>query len=167
MRTMRNLLGDNLGWRRTGALLAAAGLCVGLLGLPVQAQGSASQADQKTKQSRPRKPVNLRDPFRSLLVSPEDMIKQALPPGKRGLVISQLTVDGIVVTPTARVAVVNMRGRNRAFFLRERDELFDGYVAEIREDSVVFRERASDAFGRKYERRVVKPLATEATGTTR
>ena len=161
---MRNLLGDNLGWRRTGALLAAAGLCVGLLGLPVQAQGSA---DQKTKQSRPRKPVNLRDPFRSLLVSPEDMIKQALPPGKRGLVISQLTVDGIVVTPTARVAVVNMRGRNRAFFLRVRDELFDGYVAEILEDGVVFRERASDAFGRKYERRVVKLLTTEATGTTR
>ncbi len=164
MRTMRNLLGDNLGWRRTGALLAAAGLCVGLLGLPVQAQGSAPQ---KTKQSRPRKPVNLRDPFRSLLVSPEDMIKQALPPGKRGLVISQLTVDGIVVTPTARVAVVNMRGRNRAFFLRVRDELFDGYVAEILEDGVVFRERASDAFGRKYERRVVKLLTTEATGTTR
>lgn len=164
MRTMRNLLGDNLGWRRAGALLAAAGLCVGLLGLPAQAQESAPQ---KTKQSRPRKPVNLRDPFRSLLVSPEDMIKQALPPGKRGLVISQLTVDGIVVTPTARVAVVNMRGRNRAFFLRVRDELFDGYVAEIREDGVVFRERASDAFGRKYERRVVKPLTTEATGTTR
>ncbi|MFB3094772.1 MAG: hypothetical protein ACE10O_02815 [Candidatus Acidiferrales bacterium] len=161
---MRNLLGDNLGWRRAGALLAAAGLCVGLLGLPAQAQESAPQ---KTKQSRPRKPVNLRDPFRSLLVSPEDMIKQALPPGKRGLVISQLTVDGIVVTPTARVAVVNMRGRNRAFFLRVRDELFDGYVAEILEDGVVFRERASDAFGRKYERRVVKPLTTEATGTTR
>ena len=79
---MRNLLGDNLGWRRAGALLAVAGLWVGLLGLPVQAQESASKADQKTKRSRPRKPVNLRDPFRSLLVSPEDMIKQALPHGK-------------------------------------------------------------------------------------
>lgn len=106
-----------------------------------------------------------RDPFRSLLVGSDQLTPQALPPGKRGLLIGQIRVDGIVLTPTTRLAVVTVPNRNRAFFLRERDELFNGYVAEIHEDSVVFKERAVDAFGKPYEREVVKQILSAAGAT--
>lgn len=99
-----------------------------------------------------------RDPFRSLRAGPEDDGPEVLPPGKRGLVISRLTVDGIAVTPEERIAVVNMRGRNRAYFLRVGDEVYNGSVVEISDDAVVFKERTTDAFGKPYERDVRKQL---------
>ena len=108
------------------------------------------------------KKLEKRDPFRSLLVRPGEGGTQVLPPGKPGLVIGQLVVTGIVVMPGDSVAVVSMSGRNRAYFLRERDELFDGYVARINEDSVVFREKSKDAYGRPYEKEVVKQLSSGA-----
>ncbi len=107
-----------------------------------------------------------RDPFRSLLVRPDDLAAaQALPPGKRGLMVGQIRLDGIVVTPTARIAVVSVPNRNRAYFLREMDELFNGYVAEIHEDSVIFKERSVDAFGKSYEREVVKQISAPSGAT--
>lgn len=130
--------------------------------LPVaRAQSSAAQSaapDRAQRQSAPRV-VNRRDPFRSLLVGPDDVTGgRPLPPGKRGLVISQLTIVGVVSTPSEKIAVVNMRGKNRAYFLREGDEVFDGSVNRITEDGVLFKERAKDAFGKQYERDVVKSL---------
>lgn len=108
-----------------------------------------------------------RDPFRSLLVRADDLAaSQALPPGKRGLMVSQIRVDGIVRMPADRIALVSVPNRNRAYFLRVRDELFDGYVAEIHEDSVIFKERTRDAFGKPYEREVVKQIYA-AAGATR
>ncbi len=108
-----------------------------------------------------------RDPFRSLLVRPEDLqAAQALPPGKRGLVVAQIRVDGIVVTPQDRIAVVTVPHRDRAYFLREQDELYNGYVLEIHDDFVIFKERVMDAFGKIYEREVVKQIYP-AAGATR
>jgi hypothetical protein len=136
-------------------------------------QGGAGTAEKveagkpAPEPAAPSKPTagQRRDPFRSLLMRAGDLAGgMPLPPGKRGLVVAQLSVNGIVATPTERIAVVNMAGRNRAYFLRERDELFDGYVARISEDGVIFRERTKDAFGREYEREVVKQLVA---GTTR
>jgi type II secretory pathway component PulC len=80
------------------------------------------------------------------------------------LVVAQISVNGIVVTASGRIAVVSMAGRNRAYFLRERDQLFNGAVSKIGDDSVIFRERTRDAFGREYEREVVKQVVA---GTTR
>ena len=103
--------------------------------------------------------VKLRDPFRPLLGGPggegEDMV---LPPGNRGLVIARLTVKGVVNTPEGMIAVVNMQGRDRAYFLREGDEVYKGRVSRIREDSVVFMEKATDPFGAEYEREVAKQI---------
>ena len=106
-----------------------------------------------------------RDPFRSLLVRLDETPGGVpLPPGKRGLVIAQVTVNGVVATPTEMIAVVTMAGRNRSYFLREGDELYNGTVGKISEDGVVFKEKTVDAFGKEYEREVVKQL-TAGTGS--
>ena len=121
---------------------------------------AAAQAKPAAKAAAVPKTPERRDPFRSLLVRPGEGGTQVLPPGKPGLVIGQLVVTGIVVMPGDSVAVVSMSGRNRAYFLRERDELYDGYVARINEDNVVFREKSKDAYGRPYEKEVVKQLSS-------
>jgi hypothetical protein len=103
-----------------------------------------------------------RDPFRSLkkLAAEGGPGQPQLPPGKRGLVISQLSVEGIVIGATGNIAVVTMPGRDRSFFLRERDQLFDGLVTAILGDRVIFREKTRDLFGRRIERDVTKELVT-------
>ena len=151
---------------RAAGFLAGSGLLAGALAFAAPAVLQAQQAEKaakpaaEAKKDTGRKIINLRDPFRSLMARAEEAGGgQPLPPGKRGLVIPQLSVDGIVVMPGERIAVVNMRGRNRAYFLRERDEVYNGYVARITEDTVVFRERATDAFGQTFEREVTKTIS--------
>ncbi len=145
-------------WVSGALVLAGFGLLLGLAQPPgVQAQAAKKEAEKDTAKPAAGREVKLRDPFRSL-VRAEEGPEQALPPGKRGLVISRLTLNGIVVGPEM-IAVVTMRGRNRAYFLRQRDELYDGYVARISEDAVIFKERATDAFGTPYEREVTKQIS--------
>lgn len=82
-----------------------------------------------------------------------------LPPGMRGLVIGQLRVEGIVRLDTNNVmiAVVD-NNRNRAYFLRENDAVYNGVVSKITPDSVIFRENALDSSGKVVVRDVVKRL---------
>jgi len=126
---------------------------------PAKAQKAPAAKKEAAKPAETQRVLQLRDPFRSLIQRGEEAGGQPLPPGKRGLVITQLSVDGIVVTPTEKIAVVNMRGRNRAYFLRERDEVYNGFVARITEDAVIFRERATDAYGQTFEREVTKTIS--------
>jgi hypothetical protein len=88
-----------------------------------------------------------------------EQILGPLPPGSRGLVISQLKVEGIVRLDTTNVmiAVVD-NSRNRAYFLRENDAVYNGVVSKITPDSVIFRENALDQNGRVVVREVVKRL---------
>jgi hypothetical protein len=157
------------GGYRAGSLAAGASLLVAgvlvlglsLMGPPrLEAQGAAqkSEAGKRTFADSQGRTVRLRDPFRSLVRKDEEE-QQALPPGKRGLVISRLTINGIVAGREEKIAVVTMRGRNRAYFLRERDQVFEGYVARISDDGVVFKERTTDAFGTPYEREVTKRIS--------
>jgi len=83
----------------------------------------------------------------------------SLPPGTRGLVISQLRVEGIVRLDSTNtmIAVVDTNA-NRAYFLRENDAVYNGVVAKITPDSVTFRENALDQEGKVYVREVVKRL---------
>ena len=147
----------------TGVGLLASALFLSLPSTSVaQTKPAAKPAAKSAKAAPVPKKPERRDPFRSLLMRPGEGGTQVLPPGKPGLVIGQLVVTGIVVMPGDSVAVVSMSGRNRAYFLRERDELFDGYVARINEDSVIFREKSKDAYGRPYEKEVVKQLSSGA-----
>lgn len=150
------------GLKRAAGFIAGSGLLALALAFlapgVLPAQEAAKPAAEAKKDSA-RRITNLRDPFRSLAAKPDEAGSgQALPPGKRGLVITNLSVDGIVIMPTEKIAVVNMRGRNRAYFLRERDEVYNGYVVRITEDGVTFRERATDAFGQTFEREVTKTI---------
>ena len=99
-----------------------------------------------------------RDPFESLL-GRQGGGKAALnlPPGKLGLQVSTLRLDGIVRAPTGMIAVVS-NPQARTYFLREGDRLYDGSVEKISMDGVSFHEEGKDAFGKPVERQVNKRI---------
>ena len=100
-----------------------------------------------------------RDPFRPLVIKGKgDEIPARLPPGKAGLVIGQLIVQGIVRGLDGQwIAVVDNKTK-RAYFLYAGDELYNGTVSRITESSVVFAERVNDPTGRQQSREVVKQM---------
>lgn len=84
-----------------------------------------------------------------------------LPPGKRGLVISALRVEGIVRQETSNTMIaVVATSANRAYFLRQNDEVYNGVVSKITPDSVYFSENYRDVNGRMSTRQVVKRLGS-------
>jgi Pilus assembly protein, PilP len=100
-----------------------------------------------------------RDPFLSLLAMKKS--GPPLPPGKAGLVIAQIRVDGTVKSQNGMIAVVS-NPQQRVYFVREGDRLYDGQVEKISLDGVVFREMTKDAFGKPVEREVTKRLYSSA-----
>ncbi len=82
-----------------------------------------------------------------------------MPPGKRGLVISELRLEGIVRQDNTNtmIAIVAPRS-NRAEFLRENDEVYHGAVTKITLDSVYFREDVHDPSGHVTSHEVIKRL---------
>ena len=82
-----------------------------------------------------------------------------LPPGIRGLLISQLKLEGVVREQSANkmIAVVT-NDRKLAYFLHENDSVYNGVVSKITPDSVYFKENVLDANGRVTTREVVKRL---------
>jgi len=103
--------------------------------------------------------VARRDPFESLTSRQEQAAKTAasLPPGKAGLQVTTLRLDGIVRAPNGMIAVVT-NPQARTYFLREGDQLYDGSVEKIAMDSVSFHELGKDAFGKPVERQVNKRI---------
>ena len=104
-----------------------------------------------------------RDPFDPLVGKhrPGGGIAEHLPPGKAGLVVATLRVDGIVRGPSGMLAVVS-NPQLRVYFLREGDQLYDGRVERITMDAVAFHETGKDAFGNPVERQVTKRLYPSA-----
>jgi hypothetical protein len=100
-----------------------------------------------------------RDPFSALVGGPAagGGVPTNLPPGKAGLVISRVRIDGIVKGPGGMIAVVT-NGQERTYFLREGDQLYDGSVTHITMTDVAFHETGKDPFGKPVEREVSKPL---------
>jgi Tfp pilus assembly protein PilP len=117
--------------------------------------------------SKPTEPaetkVARRDPFESLTSRQEAAAKNAanLPPGKAGLQVGSLRLDGIVRSPNGMIAVVS-NPQARTYFLREGDKLYDGSVEKIGMDAVSFHELGKDAFGKPVERQVNKRLYSSA-----
>lgn len=81
--------------------------------------------------------------------------------GKRCLVVDQLSLRGVVRTTSGWIAVVANQA-NKAYFLRENDPIFNGYVLKITGDSVVFKENVLDNMGRQSSREVVKKVNAPA-----
>ena len=103
--------------------------------------------------------VARRDPFDPLVSRqrPGGDLPDRLPPGKAGLVISTLRVDGIVRGPNGMIAVVS-NPQQRVYFLREGDQLYDGRVLRITMEGVSFHETGKDAFGKPVDRQMTKRL---------
>jgi len=72
-----------------------------------------------------------------------------LPPGIRGLVISELRLEGVVrlESENAMIAVVTNYTK-RAYFLRVRDAVHNGVVSKITPEALYFKENTLDASGR-------------------
>jgi len=102
-----------------------------------------------------------RDPFIPLVNMDKGAGNEHLPPGKAGLVISTVRVDGAVSSPDGMIAVVS-NPEDHVYFIREGDHLYDGEVEKIGLDGVTFRENSKDAFGKPVERTVTKRIFASA-----
>jgi len=141
------------------------------------AKPSGKKQAAKKPASKPSKPVTSagkdsgekenriarRDPFESLVGRGATGAAPTgpLPPGKAGLQVSTLRLDGIVRAPTGMIAVVS-NPQARTYFLREGDQLYDGRVEKIAMDGVSFHEVGKDAFGKPVERQVNKRIYASA-----
>ena len=103
-----------------------------------------------------------RDPFESL-TGRQAKNDKILPPGKAGLQVSTLRLDGVVRAPNGMIAVVS-NPQARTYFLREGDHLYDGSVEKITMDGVSFHEEGKDAFGKPVERQVNKRIYSTSSG---
>jgi len=103
--------------------------------------------------------VGKRDPFAPLINDKKDNVH--LPPGKAGLVIATVRVDGAVRSGSTMIAVVS-NPEQSVYFIREGDKLYDGDVEKIGLDGVTFKENSKDAFGKPVERIVTKRIYASA-----
>jgi hypothetical protein len=100
-----------------------------------------------------------RDPFVSPVVSRAG--GSGCSNGKKCLEIGNINLKGVVHSENGFIAVVS-NNLNKAYFLRENDPVFDGYVVKITGDSIVFQETLQDRLGKSFTREVVKKLTTPA-----
>jgi len=145
---------------------------------PAAKRPAKPASDKAAKAPKPAKPVETaldpdaakeeekgarRDPFESLVMRQQAAAHAAavLPPGKAGLQVSTLRLDGIVRAPSGMIAVVT-NPQARTYFLREGDQLYDGRVEKIAMDGVSFHEMGKDAFGKPVERQVNKRIYSSA-----
>jgi hypothetical protein len=100
-----------------------------------------------------------RDPFISPVVSHAN--NSSCSSGKKCLEIGTINLRGVVHGESGFIAVVS-NGLNKAYFLRENDPVFNGYVMKITGDSIVFQETLQDRLGKSFTREVVKKITTPA-----
>ena len=101
-----------------------------------------------------------RDPFLSPVVN-RGMGGSGCSTGKRCLAVDQIALTGIVKSDAGMIAVV-VNAMNKAYFLRENDPVFNGYVVKITGDSIVFKETMQDKLGKSFTREVTKKISTPA-----
>jgi Tfp pilus assembly protein PilP len=110
--------------------------------------------------TKPAKSINTagrRDPFISPVVNMSAM-GSGCSSGKRCLAIDQVALKGVVKSDGGMIAVV-VNAMDKAYFLRENDPVFNGYVLKITGDSVVFKETFHDKLGKPLTRDVTKTIS--------
>lgn len=101
-----------------------------------------------------------RDPFVSPVVS-QAMVASGCSTGKRCLAVDQIALKGVVKSDAGMIAVV-VNSVEKAYFLRENDPVFNGYVVKITGDSIIFKETVHDQLGKPFQREVTKKITTPA-----
>lgn len=114
------------------------------------------------KKAEPKKFVsaNQRDPFMSPVVH-MGAVGSGCSTGKRCLAIEQIALRGVVKSENGMIAVV-VNALDKAYFLRENDPVFNGYVTKITPDSIIFKETFHDKLGKELTRDVTKTISRPA-----
>jgi hypothetical protein len=104
-------------------------------------------------------PEGRRDPFISMLLRGIDLRGGPMtrPEGVPGLLITEVTVKGIVKSPRGFVAML-LSPDNKTYIVRPNDRLFDGTIKAITVDAVVFSQEVNDPLSLVKQREVRKPL---------
>jgi hypothetical protein len=111
---------------------------------------------------KPEPAAAKRDPFSPLITARKESGKlEHLPPGKAGLVIGTVQVEGTVQSADGMIAVL-ANPEQHVYFVREGDHLYDGDVEKISLDGVTFQQNSKDAFGKQVERIVTKRIYASA-----
>ncbi len=113
------------------------------------------------------KPSNRKDPFFNPLLAKknnksnedEEESRGAPPPGIGGTLIAKATLQGISLRNNGKVAIVQ-GADTRAYFLREGDRLFDGYLKTIDADSITLVRETRMKSGKVVSQDVTKRLRT-------
>ena len=127
---------------------------------PAAAASAAPEAAKSEKQEDKKYSMTgKRDPFISPVVNRAG--GSGCSTGKKCLDIDQIAVRGVVKSDNGMIAVVT-NGLNKAYFLRENDPVFNGYVVKITVDSVVFKQNFQDRLGKPFTKDVVKRITTPA-----
>ena len=157
--------------------------------MPAKPEAAASKADSKvqataspvTKIAAPNSPAPVAVPVKTVVApKPKEEKKWAMSgkrdpffspvvqqngsgcsTGKKCLEIGAINLRGVVKSESGFIAVVT-NNLNKAYFLRENDPVFNGYVVKITGDSVVFQETIQDKLGKSFTREVVKKIFTPA-----
>jgi hypothetical protein len=121
-------------------------------------EGKSAEA----KKSEPKKvsTVAHRDPFVSPIVH-MGAVGSGCSTGKRCLAIDQIALRGVVKSENGMIAVV-VNSMDKAYFLRENDPVFNGYVTKITPDSIIFKETFHDKLGKELTRDVTKTIIRPA-----
>jgi hypothetical protein len=88
-------------------------------------------------------PADRRDPFRSLLGGFEEGPQEDRPPGLPGMLIEELTLEGIIEVPGGILAFVQGRDKT-SYILRPGTKLYNGEVKDIQPNKVIFRQQVND-----------------------
>lgn len=126
---------------------------------PDKSDLGAASAAEPVKEKKTITAEGRRDPFLSPVVSRTNGPNCST--GKRCLAIDQIMVRGVVKSDSGMIAVV-VNAINKAYFLKENDPVYNGYVLRITGDSVVFKETFQDRLGKESTREVVKKITTPA-----
>lgn len=126
----------------------------------VAVEDKKTPADNKKEEEKTISLTGRRDPFVSPVVN-RTVSGSGCSTGKRCLAIDQIALTGIVRSDSGMIAVV-VNALNKAYFLRENDPVFNGYVVKITGDSIIFSETVQDKMGKPFTREVTKKITTPA-----
>jgi Tfp pilus assembly protein PilP len=126
----------------------------------VAVEDKKNPEESKKPESKAYSAAGRRDPFVSPVVT-HISGPTGCNTGKRCLEIGQIMLTGIVKSENGMIAVV-VNTLNKAYFLRENDPVFNGYVVKITGDSVIFSETGQDQLGKPFTREITKKIATPA-----
>jgi Tfp pilus assembly protein PilP len=125
---------------------------------PEEAKPEDVKKDDKKPEDKKWAMNGKRDPFFSPVVQQNG---SGCSTGKKCLEIGNINLRGVVKSDSGFIAVVT-NNLNKAYFLRENDPVFNGYVVKITGDSIVFQETVEDKLGKPFTREVVKRIFTPA-----